>query len=158
MWHDSYIHVTCLIHMWHDLFICYRHIHMWRYSFICDMIRLCVTWLIHMWHDSFICDMTHSYVTWLIHIWHGSCICDMTHSCVDTLFGSPFAFSHAFFALFFAFCRALSDSLSRSLIPKSTIVRGHFISICILIGARHTGWPRPIVCLKLQVIFRKRAL
>ena len=52
-----WIHVTRLIHIWRDSFIC-------------------VTWLIHIWHDSFIC------VTWLIHmcdttysyLWHASWI------------------------------------------------------------------------------------
>jgi len=97
MWHDSFICVTCLIHVWHDSIICVMWlIHMWHDSCICDMtpnlwmrvtgvassMRPYVTWLIHMcdmtrlhvmglcnkWHDSFIC------VTWLIHM------CDMTHS------------------------------------------------------------------------------
>jgi len=92
--HDSFICITCLIHMseksqsyvWHDAFI--------RVTWLI----ICVTWLIHMcamiccheifevfsdpaysyaWHDSFIwvtwliymCDMTYS------HVWHDSFTC-----------------------------------------------------------------------------------
>jgi len=65
MWHESFIHVTWLIHtcdmthsyMWHDSFI---HV-TWLFH-TCDMTHS------YMWHDSFI------HVTWLIHT------CDMTHS------------------------------------------------------------------------------
>ena len=67
VWHDSFICVTWLIHIW-DMTYSY----VWHDSFIR------VTWLIHMcdmthwnmWHDSFIC------ATWLIYM------CDMTHLCV----------------------------------------------------------------------------
>ena len=88
MWHDLFMGVTWLVHMWdmthsnvrHDSFTCETWlIHMYDVthssvghdSFKCDMTRSCVgldlftcgTWLIHMW------DMTH----WLVHMW------DMTH-------------------------------------------------------------------------------
>ena len=64
MWHDSYIHVTCLTH------VCDRtHSYVWHDS--CDMAHsflwydsfMRVTWLIHM------CDMTRS------HVWHDAFIC-----------------------------------------------------------------------------------
>jgi len=64
---DSFMRVTCHIHMW-DM----PHSYLWHDSFVC------VTWLIHM------CNMTHLYVwrgsfvcvTWLIHM------CGMIPSCV----------------------------------------------------------------------------
>jgi hypothetical protein len=89
--HDSFICVTCLIHMWHIIHSyvgrdssirAVRHDSFIRGTWLiskyrglcrsialvpwnmCDMNHSCV------WHDSFIC------VTWLIHM------CDMTHSYV----------------------------------------------------------------------------
>jgi len=71
-------HVTWLIHMWHD----------W---FICDMTPSHVAWLIHRWHDSFIRAMTHSCVTWVLYMWHDSImyesfIFDMNRSCPSSIF------------------------------------------------------------------------
>jgi len=96
VWHDSFICVMWLIHVWHDSLGAHARNHgdtpyEWHASFICAtwLIRMCdimhsyvwhglliyVTWLIHT------CDMTHLhawyntfvYVTWLIHM------CDMSH-------------------------------------------------------------------------------
>jgi len=67
MWHDSFLCVISLIHMWHDSF---TFIHIWHDSFTCGMTHSHVTRLNPMWHDSFTCVMPHSYVIWPIHIWH----------------------------------------------------------------------------------------
>jgi len=52
VWHDSFIHVTWLIHMC-DM----THSYMWHDSYVC------VTWIIRT------CDMTHACA------WHDGCIC-----------------------------------------------------------------------------------
>jgi len=93
VWHDSFIHVTRLIHVcgtihsyvWHDSSI-------WdtTYSHVLHHSTKCVAWLIHMC-GTHTCDMTHScvchawfiYVIQLIHIyysthsfvWHDTYIC-----------------------------------------------------------------------------------
>ena len=84
-------HLTWLIHVWHDSFICVTwlihvcdmtHSYVWHDSFIC------VTWLIHIcdvthsyaWHDSFTCDMTHSHVRYDSFI----CATSLIHVCCDS--------------------------------------------------------------------------
>jgi len=99
VWHDLFMYVTWLIHLWHDWFMPHRcdvalshechdrfmYVTL-THSYVCDITHsyvwhdsfICVTWRIHM------CDMAHSYVR------HESCICvtwlihmrDMTHSYV----------------------------------------------------------------------------
>jgi len=60
--------VTCLIHVWHDLFMF-------------DMVCISLTWLIHVWHDPLRSNscIENSRVTWL------SDLFGMTHSCVTSL-------------------------------------------------------------------------
>jgi len=63
--HDSFIRVTCLIHVWHDscVYVC-------DYYFVSTVRILWGVTHSYMWHDSSI------RVTWLIHT------CDMTHTYV----------------------------------------------------------------------------
>ena len=73
--------LTCLIHMWHEPFICDfapllasgpAQWRVWHASFRFDMPHPYVTCLIHTWHASSIRDMPHSYVTCRMHLWHAS--------------------------------------------------------------------------------------
>jgi len=74
MCHDSFIHVTWLLHMRHLQRGSYKGgaskgdviwlIHMWHDSFIRDM---CILWQ-YMWHDSFTWDLPHAYDIQLIHM------------------------------------------------------------------------------------------
>jgi len=77
VWHDAFIYVTWLLHMydmtswyvWHDSFIRVTWLtHMWHIW--CTAMRIAKTGHSHshVWHDSFIC------VQWLIHTWHNSFI------------------------------------------------------------------------------------
>ena len=142
MWHDSFIHVTWLIPMWHD-------------SFLCDMTHSYVTWLIPIWREIdkkwvIFADKelaVSSYVTWLIPMWHDSFLCDMAHSYMTWLI----SIWHFFFLC------DMTHSHVTWLIP---IWRDWFLCDMFFSGKLQadTGWPRLIGCLKLQVIFRKRAI
>jgi len=63
----------------------------WGFSWVlgvpvsCDMMRLCVIWLVNTWHDSFLRDMTRLYGTWLVFMGHDSFLWDMIHSYVAWL-------------------------------------------------------------------------
>jgi len=73
VWHDSFICVTWLIHMY-DIFTAQHHMSAMTPPYLSHDSFICVTWLIHMCamthsyvcHDSFMCAMTYSYV------WHAS--------------------------------------------------------------------------------------
>jgi len=93
VWHDSFICVTWLIHVYGDTTQSYvswvhwffgipahtTHSYAWHDPFMCLewVIHICAITHSYVWHDSFICvtrlihmcDMTHSYV------WHDSFIC-----------------------------------------------------------------------------------
>jgi len=95
MWHDS--HVSRLIHMRHDSFVC-------DMEFVacvqrtCLVLSVCVYDMTHTCHDWLIFDMTHSCMTWRsLHVPASSCfpcvcgvcvtwrICVTTHSYVTYL-------------------------------------------------------------------------
>ena len=74
--HDSCVcdiarsYVTCLIHIWHAIFIC-------------GSTHAYLTWPRYIWHDSFIDDTTHSFVTGLSSgTWWESHKCHMTYEWV----------------------------------------------------------------------------
>jgi len=119
----------------HDSFMCVT----WRIH-ACDMIRssawqdsfMLATWLIHT------CVMTHPYV-WLdlsMRVTRRIHLCNMTDSFIQVI---ELVVSACGVALVSACGEALKTSLH-------TFLRAY----C-------TGWRRRIGCLKLQVIFRKRA-
>jgi len=81
----THLCVTCLICMWHDLFV-FGMTHLYAGSAARLLVVLCVCDMTH-WHllhgsvirdttrsyvawQSFICDMTQLSSTWLIHMWH----------------------------------------------------------------------------------------
>ena len=55
VWHDSFIRVTCLIHMFQTPYSC-----MWHFSFMCDGLFRCVACLIHVWWLVHICDLSRA--------------------------------------------------------------------------------------------------
>jgi len=112
---------------------------------MCVSLR-CATWLFHtcdktrlyVWHDSFMC------VTWLMnmgciqadhvthsYVWHDSFIC------VTWLF--------------------YMRDMTRSYVWHDSFMRVTWLVVHMCDITRVTGWWKPIGCLKLQVIFRKRA-
>jgi len=157
VWHVSFKRATWLIHVCNMTHSCVS----------CDSVT-CVTWLIHMpkqigarltymcditysyfWHDSFIyvrhdasigvTCLIHVCATWLIHMGHMAHtpkdrwgtwlihICDMAHS----------------------YMRRDSLTCATWLI--------HVWHDSFMCETWYTGWPRPTKCLKLHVIYRKRA-
>jgi len=126
--------------MWYDSFICTE--------FICDMSYPYVTWRISMRHHLSTCDVTHSYVMWLIHMWCDASICDMTPSLATGLihvWRDVFIWTRRIHQWHDAF---ICDVTHSYLTWRIHMWRD---------SLTHTGWRRPIGCLKLQVIFCKRA-
>jgi hypothetical protein len=154
VWCDSFIYVTWFIHVWHV-----THSYIWHDSFICGawLIHMCatthsyvrpeinVTWLIlkcTLMHST--CPTTHSHVqrdisaTCLIHMRRASFICkDVPHSCV----------LHSYEMCLLYVCLI---HMHRELGAMFLIHTNRASFLC-------TEWRRPIECLELQVIFRKRA-
>ena len=145
--------------MWHDSLIlesscsCYRS--------LLVLIHMCATWLIH-W-----CDMTYSYVchdsficvTWLIHT--------ISKRLLPSLpFGTDSYVWHHPFVPVTGLLQHLTRLVHMCDITHSCVWHDSFICVTLLIHTKiilfllsqpPTGWRRPIGCLKLQVIFRKRA-
>jgi len=173
VWRDSFTCVTRLIHMfgmthphvWHDWFTCVT----WRghlYSNVWHDSVTCVTWLIRMcgmtdsnvWHDWITCvallihmcgvthsHMWHNFITCVAqrghlhsHVWYDSfqCVAQLIHMCGMT-------HPHVWY-----------DPLT----CVAWLVHMYLTTWSSTYRTRAgTGWRRPIGCLKLQVIFRKRA-
>jgi len=92
MWHFlTHLYVICLIHTWHDSFICDDFCDSFKSNvhdaFICvtrdSFVGGCVydpyvTCLCHSWHDSLVCRICVCVCVWLIHTY----VTSMTHSYV----------------------------------------------------------------------------
>jgi len=77
LWHDSFVRVPWLTHMWHvrETYVSHSYVcHDW---FISVTFRGATMTHSHTWHDSFMC---------VIHVWHDSfmCVIWLLHTCAMT--------------------------------------------------------------------------
>ena len=137
-------------------------------SYVCHDSFICGTWLPHIysyvWHNSFICNLysvdelrdAPNFIAW-----RDTRLCDMTQSyvCHDSLHMSAETHSYVWHD-----SRLRSWGISQISHGRTHVhIHALYTYVCVytciylLLHSQGTGFRRLIGCLKLQVIFRKRA-
>jgi len=176
----TYSYVTWLTYRWRDLFICdsyMTHSYVWHDFLMQNLCgsMVCYVWDMthsYVWHDSPICDLAHTRKVWLIHITHTHTYTHMYTSIHIHVYKCTYVYMHiyVFVVTWLAAAYPATHTYTRIYTCNHIHMPIHiyiYIHIYMYIWWHDspmqyirncsTGWRRPIGCLKLQVIFRKRA-